>query len=180
MYLSICYAYAYYKGNPKNDIRMFSHKKSMYIKVIKIIVTAIVSPENGRQSCRIDFASISPIFLFEFTIDLTLKKLIHFGFFVCVFGFSFCISCFVFSFVYLLVYFCFLFGNSYDLEIIFTCSDLKLMIVCNLVYIVNISCYDASHLMNCWKERLRSVVGRWSITSNNCSQIRSSRHFTRP
>ena len=55
MYLPICYAYAYYKGNPKNDIWMFSHKKSMYIKVIKIIVTAIVSPENGRLSNRFCF-----------------------------------------------------------------------------------------------------------------------------
>ena len=51
MYLSICYAYVDYKGNPNNDILIFSHKKSMYIKVIKIIMTAIVGPENGRQSC---------------------------------------------------------------------------------------------------------------------------------
>jgi len=56
------------------------------------------------------------------------------------------------------------------------------MHVYNLVYIVNISFYDASYLIHCWKERLRSVVRRWSITTNNffTNKIRSYRDFARP
>jgi hypothetical protein len=56
---------------------------------------------------------------------------------------------FFFLFVCVIDFACFLFffGNSYDLGIILTCNNIKLMHVCNLVYIVKISFYDASHLV---------------------------------
>ena len=148
MYLSIYYVYVYYKRNPKNEILMFSHQKSMYIKVIKIIMTAIVNPENGRSH-------VEPIFLLflDFPVGIY-KKIIKF--FLCVWFLFFYLFFFVFLVFFLALFICkFIcclfvpFRNSYNLEIIFTCSDLKLIIVCNLVYIMNISFYDASHLKNC-------------------------------
>ena len=125
------------------DVRIFSHYKSMYIKLIRIIMDAIVSPEN--HSCWVDFASISTIFLLEFGTD---HFIIQFVFLVFCFVFAFCF-CFLFSFGLLfLILVCFLlFGNSYVLGIILTCNDIKLIYACNLVHIMNISLYDASHFI---------------------------------
>ena len=127
------------KGTLNYDVRIFSHYKSMYIKLIRIIMDAIVSPEN--QSCWVDFASISTIFLLEFGTHFIIQFVFLFLFFVFVLFcfiqvFWFLAYCFFFLFVL------FFFGNSYDLGIILTCNDIKLMYVCNLVHIMNISFYD--------------------------------------
>jgi hypothetical protein len=126
-----------------NDVRIFSHYKSMYIKLIRIIMDAIVSPEN--QSYWVDFASISTIFLLEFGTHFIIQFVFLFFCFVFVFRFCFILLYTSFLVFGLLFFFlvCFvLFGNSYDLGIILTCNDIKLMYVCNLVHIMNISFYD--------------------------------------